>query len=74
MNSIEKINNLIEKRRKKRAEILGTARTMNSFRNELGAQLVIDTIAVLIKADRKLKSEIDELKQKVNKLYEQSSS
>lgn len=72
MNSIEKINNLIEKKRNKRAEILGTVRTINSFRNELGSQRVIDTIAVLIKADRKLKIEIDALKQKVNEIYEQS--
>lgn len=70
-NPIGKINATIQSKRDRRQEILGAIHTLKMFQNDLGSQDVIDAITVLIRADKKLKTQIDYLKRKVNKLYEQ---
>lgn len=68
---IGKINAVIQSKRDRREEIMGTIRTLKMFQNDLGSQNVIGTITVLIRADKKLKGQIDYLKKRVNKLHEQ---
>lgn len=71
MSTIGRINATIQAKRDRREEVLSTIRTLKMFQNDLGSQDVLDAIVVLVKAQNKLKGQIEYLKRKVNKLYEQ---